>query len=165
MHTFSPSQQAMLELFQQHVDAELAGDIETQAKLAVLPHLTLRSVSLREIAISAPVVGACQRKQIVGAWSRQADGTLVLRWKTTDGCDAVSINSTQHQRDAGRSAIMSNQIRHNGTAAIEVQDEIVALWRQAVLGDAAARRALLWRMMPASAIEMPPAIIVERLPE
>ena len=87
------------------------------------------------------------------------------QWKTTDGCDAITIIDTQHQRDAGRSEIMSNQIRHNRSVAIEEQDAIVALWRQAVLGDAAARRTLLQRMLPASAIEMPPAIIAERLPE
>jgi hypothetical protein len=81
------------------------------------------------------------------------------QWKTTDGCDAVSITYPQHQRDAGRSTIMNNQTRQNGSMAIEERVEIVALWRQAVLGDAAARRALLWRIMPASAIEMPPVII------
>ena len=48
---------------------------------------------------------------------------------------------------------MNKQTRHNGSVAIEEQDEIVTLWRQAVLGSAAARRALLWWMMHASALE------------
>jgi hypothetical protein len=42
-----------------------------------------------------------------------------------------TINSTQHQRDAGRSKIMNQQTIHNGSMAIEEQDRIVALWRQA----------------------------------
>jgi hypothetical protein len=54
---------------------------------------------------------------------------------------------------------MYKQTRHNRPVAIEGQDEIVALWRQAVLGHAAARHALLQRIMPASVIEMPPVII------
>jgi hypothetical protein len=38
----------------------------------------------------------------------------------------------------------------NGMMAIDKHDDIVELWRQAVLGQASARRALLSRVMPAS---------------
>jgi hypothetical protein len=54
---------------------------------------------------------------------------------------------------------MNQQTRRNGSVAIAEQNEFVALWRRAVLGDAAARRGLLWRIMPESAIAMPSAII------
>lgn len=41
MHKLTPSQEAMLEIFQQHVNAELKGDIETtMATMADHPHLT-----------------------------------------------------------------------------------------------------------------------------
>lgn len=41
MHKLTPSQQAMLELFQRHVNAELEGDIETtMATMTDHPHLT-----------------------------------------------------------------------------------------------------------------------------
>ena len=41
MHKMTPSQEAMLELFQQHVNAELKGDIETtMATMSDHPHLT-----------------------------------------------------------------------------------------------------------------------------
>ena len=54
---------------------------------------------------------------------------------------------------------MDVQTRRNGSQAIEEQDLIAALWRQAVLGGAAARRALLWRMMYARTMETSLAII------
>jgi hypothetical protein len=54
---------------------------------------------------------------------------------------------------------VDTQTIDTGAVAIEEQEGIEALWRRAVLGDAAARRALLWRIMPESAIAMPPTII------
>jgi hypothetical protein len=54
---------------------------------------------------------------------------------------------------------MNNQTRQHETVAFEEQDQIMALWRQAILADAAARRALLGWIMPVSAIAMAPAVI------
>ena len=58
----------------------MSNTLETQAKPPVLSLPRLRSVSVRDNAISVPVVEVRQTMQLVGAWSRQADGTLVLRW-------------------------------------------------------------------------------------
>jgi hypothetical protein len=54
---------------------------------------------------------------------------------------------------------MNIQIMHNKPAAIEPQGELVTLWRLAILGDRAALQAFLRRVMPASFVDTPPAII------
>ncbi|HJZ48849.1 MAG TPA: hypothetical protein VKE41_16840 [Roseiflexaceae bacterium] len=54
---------------------------------------------------------------------------------------------------------MNNRTILKGSAALDIRGDIVEVWRQAVLGDAAARRALLRRIMPASLVDVSPAII------
>jgi hypothetical protein len=54
---------------------------------------------------------------------------------------------------------VNNQTLFNGSVALDPQAEIVELWRQAVLGDAAARRIFLQRIMPASALPALPVPI------
>jgi hypothetical protein len=54
---------------------------------------------------------------------------------------------------------VNNQTLFNGSVALDPQAEIVELWRQAVLGDAAARQIFLRRIMPESALPTLPALI------
>jgi hypothetical protein len=54
---------------------------------------------------------------------------------------------------------MNNQAIVNGSMARDQRADIVALWRQAVLGNAAARRVFLQRIMPAHALPAAPAPI------
>jgi len=55
---------------------------------------------------------------------------------------------------------MNIQTIHHKSAAIDREVELVTLWRQAILGDAAALQAFLRRVMPANAVEVSPAIVV-----
>ena len=59
---------------------------------------------------------------------------------------------------------MNNRIIYNKSAAVDPQGDIVALWRQAVLGDRAALQAFLRRVMPDDTVDMPPAIVVTDVP-
>ena len=53
---------------------------------------------------------------------------------------------------------MSNRTLTKGSL-LDTQGDVVEIWRQAVLGNALARRALLRRIMPSSAAGVSPAII------
>ena len=66
--------------------------------------------------------------------------------KTTDGGDVVTIKHMQHQHHAGRRTIVNHRTTHNGSAAVDTRDDIVELWRRAIQGDAAARRAFQQRV-------------------
>jgi hypothetical protein len=54
---------------------------------------------------------------------------------------------------------VNKRMTYNGTMAPSTRDDVVDLWRQAVLGDASARRSFLLRIMPQS--EMPAAPVIE----
>ena len=47
---------------------------------------------------------------------------------------------------------MNNVITYNAPAKSDTQADIVAMWKQAVLGSASARQAFLQRIMPADAL-------------
>ena len=58
---------------------------------------------------------------------------------------------------------MNNLLVYTAPDAIDTHGDIVALWQQAVLGNAKARQALLKRIMPASAVGMTPAVEIDSL--
>lgn len=59
---------------------------------------------------------------------------------------------------------MSNQALQERSVGMAAPGDIVEIWRQAVQGDAPARRALLRRIMPASAIGgQAPVITIDAL--
>jgi len=65
--------------------------------------------------------------------------------KTTDGGAVATIKYIQHQPHAGRRTIVNNRATHNGSVAVDTRNDIVELWRRAIQGDAAARRAFQQR--------------------